>query len=494
MPFAEPLGTGWLLLTIGLLIAAGALSSRLSGRFGLPFYLVFLGIGMLAGENGPGGIEFDDFGASFRLGTLALVLILFDGGLNTSLASIRRVLVPAGVLATVGVALVAALTAVAARLLGLSWPQALLAGAVVSSTDAAAVFSQLRGARLQLRTRVASTIEVESGLNDPMAVLLTIGITTYLAGHGAGWADSALDLLVQFGVGAIGGLAVGRGAGFVLRRIRLGTAGLYPVLTTATALIAFGLPTALGGSGLLAVYVAGLSLDTARLPYRAGLARYHDATAWLSQVGMFLLLGLLVTPAATLPELEWGLGLALALTLVARPLAVAICLLPFRYRAREILFIGWAGLRGAVPIVLAIFPVLVGIDGAREVFHGVFFVVLIGAVLPGATLRWAARRARIDVAPAPLPPAILEMVSTEPLAGEIFSFQISPALAVCGAALREVPLPEGTSVLLVVRDGQMIPARGSTVFRAGDHVFLFGTASDLPLLRLLFGATEADAG
>lgn len=491
MPTSEPLATGWLLLTIGLLVGAGALASRLSRRWGVPFYLIFLGIGVLAGVDGPGGIAFDDYGLSFRLGTLALVLILFDGGLNTSTASVRRVAGPAGLLATLGVVLVAALSAVAAHAFGLPWSQAALVGAIISSTDAAAVFAQLRGARLQLRDRVASTIEVESGANDPMAVLLTFGVTAWLAGDRPSAAGWVLGLVVQLAVGAFAGFAIGHGASWVLRRFHSASSGLYPVLTLATALLAFGLPTALQGSGLLSVYVAGLVMGSRRLPFRPGLIRFHDATAWLSQVGMFLLLGLLVTPSESVPALGWGVGVALATTCVVRPLVVALCLAPFRFRLREILFVGWAGLRGAVPIVLAIFPVLAGIEGAREVFHGVFFIVILGAVLPGATLGWAARSARLEEAPPPVPRAVLEVISTEELEGEIVSFYISPALAVAGVKVRDIPFPEGASALLVVRGARLIPPRGSTELLPGDHVYLFANAGDRPLLELLFGAAGA---
>jgi cell volume regulation protein A len=486
----EPLATGWFLATIGVLIAVGAFSSRLSGRFGLPFYLVFLGIGMLAGENGPGGIVFEGFGASYRMGTLALVMILFDGGLNTSLATVRRVALPAAALATAGVAAIAAGTALAGRACGLPWPHAVLVGAIVSSTDAAAVFAQLRGARLGLRDRVAATIEVESGVNDPMAVLLTIGVTQWLAGETRTGFGIAAELVLQFGVGALCGWAIGRGAAWLLRRFHSGTAGLYPVITVSTALVAYGVPTLLHGSGLLAVYLAGIVLGGERLPYRAGLIRIHDAGAWLSQVGMFLLLGLLVSPGDAVPAVGWGIGVALLLTFLVRPAVVTAFLVPFGYRLREALFIGWAGLRGAVPIVLSIFPVLAGIPGGREVFHGVFFIVIVSAVLPGATLPWAARRAGLAVAPPPVPRAVLEMVSTEALDGEVASFFISPALAVAGAAIRDVPFPEGASVLLVNRGARLMPARGSTLLEPGDHVFLFYLQSDRPLIELLFGSAD----
>jgi cell volume regulation protein A len=389
---AEPLTTATLLLTIGLLLGLSALFSRALARAGLPVFLLFLGIGMLAGSEGIGGIAFEGYSLSFRLGTLALVLILFDGGLNTSMAALRQGIRPAAVLATAGVAVTAALVAVGARLLGFPWLNALLVGAVVSSTDAAAVFSVLRGSGVRLRQRLSTILELESGLNDPMAVVLTLVLTEALAESQAPGPWLFLEIPVQLGVGAGAGVLAGLAFRRLLRASRLPASGLYPVLTLGLALLTFGLATVLHGSGFLAVYVAGMILGNGDLPYRAGLLGFHDAAAWCGQVTMFLVLGLLVFPSRLLQVAGTGLALALILSLVARPVAVFLCLAPFRYPWRETLFVGWTGLRGAVPIILAIFPVLAGVDRSKPLFDVVFFVVVVGALVPGGTVGWAARR------------------------------------------------------------------------------------------------------
>ncbi|HEX2141915.1 MAG TPA: potassium/proton antiporter [Candidatus Limnocylindria bacterium] len=361
----EPEATALLLAVGGLLLGVSVVFSRASQRTGLPIALLFLVVGMLAGSEGIGGIEFDDYEFAFRIGTLALALILFDGGLNTPLSAVRRVAAPVGILATVGVAMVAGLTAVVAHLLGLGWGEALLVGAVVSSTDAAAVFSVLRGSGLHLKRRVGVTLEVESGINDPAAIILTTVLTQNLLAPGSvgGW-QIPLQVLLQIVVGTAVGLGVGYGGRELLSRLLLSTGGLYPVMTLALGLLSFGVTTLLSGSGFLAVYLTGLIMGNGPLPYRPGLLRVHDALAWLSQVGMFLILGLLVFPSRLLDVAAVGLGISLLLALVIRPLVVAVILAPFHYRVREVLYIGWVGLRGAVPIVLATFPVLVGAPGA----------------------------------------------------------------------------------------------------------------------------------
>jgi potassium/hydrogen antiporter len=392
---AEPLTTATLLLTIGLLLGLSALFSRASARAGLPVFLLFLAMGMLAGSEGLGGIEFEGYSLSFRLGTLALVLILFDGGLNTSMVSLRQGIRPAAVLATAGVAVTAMLVALGARLLGFPWPAAFLVGAVVSSTDAAAVFSVLRGSGVQLRRRLATILELESGLNDPMAVVLTLVLTEALAqGQAPGLSVTGLllEIPIQLTVGAGVGIVAGLASRRLLRVSRLPAGGLYPVLTLGLSLLTFGAATVLHGSGFLAVYLAGMVLGNGDLPYRSALLSFHDAAAWCGQVTMFLVLGLLVFPSRLL-QVSWtGLALALFLSLVARPLAVFLCLAPFRHPWRETAFIGWTGLRGAVPIILAIFPVLAGVDGAKPLFDIVFFVVVVSALVPGGTVGWAARR------------------------------------------------------------------------------------------------------
>jgi cell volume regulation protein A len=486
----EPLATALLLAAAGALLVAGVLVSRTSGRLGVPAALLFLAVGMLAGTDGIGKIDFADYALTFRLGTVALVLILFDGGLNTPLASVRRALAPAALLATLGVLGTAALAALAAALLGLPWPLALVFGAVVSSTDAAAVFSVLRGGGVALRGRVGLVLELESGLNDPMAVILTLGLTAAAArGEPVGW-GLAGEVVLQLAVGLAGGVAIGWAGRWVMLRARLSAAGLYPVLSLALAMLAFGLPSLLWGSGFLAVYVAAMVIGGGPIPYLPGLRRVHDAIAWFSQVAMFMLLGLLAFPSRVATQAGTGLLIGLLLAVVARPAVVALCLLPFGFAWREVAFISWVGLRGAVPIILATFPVLERVPGASGVFDLVFFVVLVSTALQGGTARWLARRLGLEEPLPPAPRAVLELVSTQQLQGEMMVFHIDPASAVAGASISDLPLPPGAAVMLVLRGMQLVPARGRTVLTPGDHVYLSAAPADAPLVRLLFGQAE----
>ncbi len=483
-----------LLLVFGVLLGVSVLFSRASERFGLPIALIFMVVGMLAGADGPGGIEFGDFHLSFRLGTAALVLILFDGGLNTPLAAVRRAIVPAGILATAGVAGTAALMALGARLLlGFSWPLALLLGAIVSSTDAAAVFSALRGSGLHLRKRLAATIEVESGLNDPMAMLLTILLTENLITPGGInlW-RAPLMVVVELAVGVGAGWVIGLGGRRLLARLRLPAEGLYPVLTVALASLAFAVPTLMHGSGLLGVYVAGVTLGAGDLPYRAGLFRVHDALAWLSQITMFLLLGLLVTPSHLAAVAPIGLVLGLLLAFVARPLVVAVCLAPLGFRRREVGYIGWVGLRGAVPIILATVPVLAGAAGAEGIFNVVFFIAVVNAFVPGATVPWLTRRLRLHRAGGGEAPAVLAINSREPLKGLLLSFHVDAMVAVSGSAIGELDLPDGSAVILVVREQTLLPPRPELTVEPGDQVYVVSQPEDRGVIQLLFGRPDQD--
>ena len=487
----EPVPTAITLLIAATLLALSALLSRTSARVGVPFSLVFLALGVAAGSEGIGGIPFEDYGAAFRIGTVALVLILFDGGLNTPLSSIRAVAVPAGLLATAGVACVAGVAALGARALGLSWGHALVLGAIVSSTDAAAVFAVLRGSGVHLKQRVAALLEVESGLNDPMAVILTFALTrTLVSGEPPGW-DLLLDVAVQIAVGGGLGLLAGRAGRFLLVKARLTASGLYPVLTVALALIAFAVPTLFNGSGFLAVYVAGAVLGDGRLPHQAGIKRVHDALAWVGQISMFLVLGLLAFPSRLLAVAWQGVAMGLFLAFVARPIVIAAFLAPFGFPAREVAYIGWVGLRGAVPIVLALFPVLARAPGAERIFDIVFFVVVVNALLPGWTVSWLARKVGLEDARAPAPQAVLEISSSHPIQGDITSFYVDRASAVAGTALVDLPLPGRTSVLLVVRGGEVFAPRGGTVLEPGDHVHVFCEPGDKPFVQLIFGSEEA---
>jgi potassium/hydrogen antiporter len=487
----EPLATAILLGAVGTLLLISVVFSRAMERFGVPVALIFLVIGMLSGSEGFGGIAFENYELAFRLGTLALVLILFDGGLNTPGSVVRRYAAPAAVLATIGVIGTAVLVALAARALGFSLAQALMLGAVVSSTDAAAVFAVLRGSGLQLQRRVGATLELESGTNDPMAVILTTVLTQKLmlpeSSLGVGL---LVTVLVQMAVGAATGALIGIAARALLTRIRLPAGGVYAVLMLGFALLAFAVPTLLYGSGFLAVYVAAVLLGNGPLPFRAGLLRVHDALAWLAQISMFLMLGLLVFPSRLVDVAGVGLLLALFLAFVARPAVVLLLLLPFRYARHEIIYIGWVGLRGAVPIVLATIPILSGAPGATMLFDVVFFVVVVNALVPGATVAWITRRLGLESSEPPAPPAVLQIESRTQLSGELLSFYIEERLAVAGLPLKEIPFPEGAAATLIIRGEDMIGPRGNTVLQPGDHVYVIVRPESRPMIQLMFGRPE----
>jgi cell volume regulation protein A len=486
----EPTHTAVGLAVLGVLMLVSVLLSRVAGWLRVPLALMFLGVGMLAGAEGVGRIPFADYRLSFRLGTVTLVLILFDGGLNTSYAAIRRAAAPAITLATAGVVSTMVLLAIAARLLGFSWPAALLVGAIVSSTDAASVFAVLRASRIALVKRVATTLELESGLNDPVAVLFTVALTGWLRGEHPSIAALALLLVEQLLVGFLVGVAIGRGGRWVLGHARPAAAGLLPVFTIALGFSAFGVATLMHGSGFLATYCAAVVLGNGAMPYRTGILRVHDALAWLGQVVMFVVLGLISFPHRLLAVGAVGLVLGLALALVARPLAVVLCLLPFRFRARETLFVAWVGLRGAVPIILAILPLLAGAPEAGRIFDVVLFIVVVSALVPGAMVTWMARQLRVEVNAAPPPAAVLEIASTFPLRGDVHAFYLAPSSAVSGAPVGDVPLPPGAAIVLLLRARQPMAPQPETVLATGDHVFVFCHAADLAEIALLFGRVE----
>ena len=490
----ELASTALLLTTFGLLLATSVVFGRVSERVGVPIALIFLAIGVAAGSEGLGGIVFEDYEFTFRIGTAALALILFDGGLNPPLPAVRAVLAPAGVLATLGVVGTAAVVAGTAILLGFPPSLALLIGAVVSSTDAAAVFAVLRGSGINLKRRVGTTLEVESGVNDPMAVLLTALLTTRAldGGRVPSWWIVGGEVLSQLLIGVAVGVLVGRFARMLLNRIRLPAGGLYPVLTLAFALLAYGLSTLALGSGFLSVYIAGLVLGNGPLPFRRSLLRVHDALAWLSQIVMFLLLGLLVFPSRLLEVAVPGLALALVLAFVARPLVVTLCLLPFRYRPHEVAYVGWVGLRGAVPIILATYPILAGVPDAGRLFDVVFFIVVVNAIVPGTTVRAVTRWLRLESADPPAPQAVLEIESMQPLAGELMSFYVDDALAVVGVPMSDLPFPDGSAATLIVRGNELVAPKGATELQPGDHVYVFARPEDRPFIQLMFGRPEGE--
>jgi cell volume regulation protein A len=485
----EPTLTAFLLVVLGVLLAASAAVSRVS-RFGVPVVLLFLALGMLAGSEGIGRIPFEDYALTFRVGVVALVLILFDAGLNTRPTTLRAVAAPATMLATVGVAATALGLAACARALGFAWPEALLLGAIVSSTDAAAVFAQLRGQRLRLTRRITATIEAESGLNDPMAVILTLEITRAILGGSHSVVASIGAVAWQLAAGAAAGLAIGSLGRALLAGARPIAGGLYPAFTVAIAFLAFGVTTLLAASGFLAVYVAGVTIGRGPLPQASTLLRVHDALAWLSQIVMFLALGLLSFPSRLAAVAPIGIALALALALVVRPLVAMLCLIPFRFRLAERIGIGWLGLRGAVPIILGVYPVLAHVPGAERLFDVVFFIVVVSVVLQGGSARWVAARLGFARPAEPVPRAVLEVNSTRPLHGELLAFHIRPEAAVTGMPADEIPLPSGAGAVLVVRGDDMHVPRDAGPLAPGDHVYVFCRPQDRAELQLLFGQVE----
>ncbi|MGH8639735.1 MAG: potassium/proton antiporter, partial [Burkholderiales bacterium] len=394
--YAVLIGAALLLISI--------VASDISSRVGAPLLLVFLLLGMLAGEDGPGGIAFDDFEISYAIGTLALAVIIFDGGMRTQRETFRVALWPAMSLASVGVVTTAVVVGLfAAWILHLGWLEGMLIGAIVGSTDAAAVFALLRTQGATLKERVASILEIESGSNDPMAIFLTMALLELLIAGGTQLEWSLLTALAkQFSIGGLLGYAGGKALVWLINRLKLIT-GLYPLLAVAGGLVVFAISAELGGSGYLAIYIAGFVLGNSRLQSAQNIFRVHDGLAWLSQIVMFLILGLLITPSELLPLAGPALLMAAGLMLVARPVAVVLSLLPFRLPWREQVYIGWVGLRGAVPIVLALFPMMYGLEHARLYFNVAFFVVLVSLVLQGWTMAPVARLLKLEVPPIIVP-------------------------------------------------------------------------------------------
>jgi cell volume regulation protein A len=498
MDLNEPLTTALILAGFGILLTLAVSLSRASAKLGVPVALTFLLVGVAAGSEGIGGIPFENYRITFQIGSTALALILFDGGLNTSASAFRLVAAPAAVLATIGVVLTATATSVAAHWFGLPWPIALLLGAIVSSTDAAAVFSVLSASGIKLRSRIGHLLEVESGLNDPMAVILTTALTANLIAPGSGNFLAVIgDVVVQMIVGALLGYVVARVAHWRLTRLRLPAQGLYPAFTLGVACLAYGLPTLAHGSGFLGVYVAGVVLGSRSFPHALGVRRVHDALGWLSQITMFLFLGLLVFPSRLADVALVGTGIALALAFIARPLVVALCLAPFRMPSREVGYVGWVGLRGAVPIVLATIPVMSGVPESRNLFDLVFFIVVVGAFLPGSTVPLATKFFGVE---APLPvsePTIEAPIIVEQPQGEmeLRSFRIEPSVAVFGAEVGEVPLPPGSAITIVDRGGTLLAPKHNLVLQDGDGAYVLYRSEDAQMIHLMFGpATEETAG
>jgi potassium/hydrogen antiporter len=463
--------TNQLVLLAGLLFVLSILATVVTPRLGVPLLLVFLVIGMLAGENGPGGIVFNDYRLANLAGTAALAVILFDGGMRTRLRSFRVALAPSATLASLGVLITCLVTGLAAGwILDLHWAEGLLIGAIVGSTDAAAVFSLLHTSAVSLNQRVTATLEIESGTNDPAAVFLTLALIQYLlTPDGFGVADSILFFLWQMGGGALIGLGGGYLVVLALNRLQLADS-LYPLLALFSGLLIFGAAANLETSGFVAVYIAGLILGNSPVHGFTTIQRFHDGIAWMAQIGMFVILGLLI---------------AGAMIVLARPLAVWLCLSPFRFPWREKLFIAWVGLRGSVPILLATYPLMAGVEHALLFFNIAFFIVLVSLVVQGWSIAPVARLLGLQVPDTEVRVHRSDFDLPGQQGYEIVSYRVSGKGALVGQPPSKLPLPVNTRLVCVVRKGQLL-SRDWGALQAGDYVSLLADKHSLPALDRLF--------
>lgn len=472
------------MLAVGGVLTAGVAVALGAAKSGLPALIAFLGLGMLLGSDGPGGIAFDDAQLAREVGVVSLTAILYEGGLSTSWRRLREVATPALLLSTVGVVATAAITGTAAYgLFDLSLAKSLLLGAVVASTDAAAVFATLRTTRL--RRRLARTLEAESGANDPVAIALTLGLIAWIQQPNYSLGNLSLLVVRQLGLGLVIGVALGVLAMWVFARIPTPIEAFVPVASVAAAAVAYGAADAAHGSGFLAVYLVALAVGSTPSRYRSQLVAFHVGLAYVAQVALFIVLGLLVFPSR-LPHVALaGLGLAAVLIFLARPLATFASTVMLRqFSQRERLLLGWAGLRGAVPIVLATFVLSSHIGGADTIFNAVFFVVLVSAVLQGTTLEWVATK--LDL--------LIPFASTEaPIevtrhwhSLNLVEFAVAANHAIAGSTVRELGLPRDALVAVLVRGDEAIPPRGTTTIHSGDVLFILAPDGRGPELDDVF--------
>lgn len=480
------ISTDSFILLLAFLFIVGVLTTRFSTRLGVPSLIFFIMVGMVMGSDVLGIIYFDNAALAQMIGVIALVIILFEGGLQTNLKDVRPVIIPSLSLATVGVLITSGIIAVAARMiLGLDWLEAVLFGAIVGSTDAAAVFAVLKGHNIS--SKLGSTLEAESGSNDPMAVFLTVAMIELITIPDASILKLIGDFFLQMGLGLILGFIFGKVAVKALNSINLDSSGLYPVFATAFALLTYGITTFMNGSGLLAVYIAAIIIGNAEIAYRHSIFRFTEGFAWMMQILMFVILGLLVFPSElfTPAILIQGILISLILMLLARPVAVFLSTIKMDYSQKERIFLSWAGLKGAVPIILATFPLLAGIENSHQIFNVVFFVVLTSALIQGATIPMLANKLGLNGPKKTIPMQSLELISLGKADAEMIEYEMESDSAIVGKTLMEINFPEGTLVNAIIRNGKLIAPTGNTVIMSGDFLYILSERKNKPKLKKL---------
>ncbi|HET9962460.1 MAG TPA: potassium/proton antiporter [Nitrospiraceae bacterium] len=479
-PFPLTISLESIILAVSILLLFGVLASKASVRLGIPALVLFLLIGMFAGSEGPGGIEFDYPRLAQSVGVVALIFILFAGGIDTDWRSVRPILWQAVALSTLGVGLTAVLVAAfAVYALDFNIIEGLLLGSIVSSTDAAAVFAVLRSRNVSLRAPLKPLLELESGSNDPMAVFLTIGFVSLLTNRQASLMDLLPMFALQMPVGMALGWLMGKGSVLVINRAQLEYDGLYPVLSLSAILLTYGLTNAIGGNGFLAVYIAGLVMGNSRFVHRRSLMRFHDGLAWLMQIAMFLVLGLQVFPSRIIPIIGIGLLISLFLMLVARPISVFLILAFTRMSLKEKTLVSWVGLRGAVPIILATFPVLAAVPQAEMIFHVVFFIVVTSVLLQGTSLPMVARWLGLE---SPLPSMseyLLPLESPDSIRTGLTEITISSTSTAAGKQIVDLGLPNQVVVMMVGRNNHGFIPTGRSVLHANDKLLVFADKDQL---------------
>lgn len=481
------MGIDYLLLTGAILILLSILIAKSLDNIGIPTLLLFIGIGMLAGSDGIGGIYFDDPSLAQSIGIIALVFILFSGGLDTNWSESKVALKPAFTLATLGVFVTAIIIAVFVMLIfKTSFLMGLLIGAIVSSTDAAAVFSILRIGNINLKKNLKPTLELESGSNDPMAVFLTVGTIELILNADKTFLDLILYFALQFGVGSLIGLSFGKLMVYLINKLKFSYEGIYPVFALALCFLIYSIPPIVNGSGFLAIYIAGIIVGNSQIVHKKALVRFFDGLAVLSQIAMFLTLGLLVFPSKLVDVIWIGLLLSLILIFIARPLSVFIGLLPFKYGFKEKAFISWVGLRGAVPIILATFPLIMGIENSDLIFNLVFFVVLTSSLVQGWSINFVAKRLGLASSVKKNKQIPIEYTPDSELDTELIDIIIKEESEIINKQIVELDFPKDCRIILIWRDNNTIVPSGGTTFQANDRLLVLVNKDNRDVVSQLF--------